>query len=89
MNLPTVKPLSVVKNVDYKGHYSTDYDKQTTGGQIYQFEIQELINGEYQPASFDGVIARGMSIGMTADLPTVPIMVMITSRGFTVYLFSC
>ena len=55
MNLPTVKPLSVVKNVDYKGHYSTDYDKQTTGGQTYQFEIQELINGEYVTANFTDV----------------------------------
>ncbi len=55
MNLPTVKPLSVVKNVDYKGHYSTDYDKRENDGQTYQFEIQELTNEGYVTANFSGV----------------------------------
>jgi len=55
MNLPTVKPLSVVKNVDYKGHYSTDYDKRENDGQIYQFEIQQLTEKGYTKASFVGV----------------------------------
>lgn len=55
MNLPTVKPLSVVKNVDYKGHYSTDYDKRENDGQIYQFEIQQLTEKGYTKASFVGI----------------------------------
>lgn len=55
MNLPTVKPFSVVKNVDYQNHYENTYDKQETGGHTYQFEIQELINGSYQTAVFDGI----------------------------------
>ena len=46
MNLPTVKPLSVVKNVDYKGHYSDDYDNKD-----YEFEVLEKIDGEYVHAN--------------------------------------
>lgn len=43
MNLPTLKPLSVMKNVDYqehlvKGEYEDDY---------YEFELRELVDGEW------------------------------------------
>lgn len=36
MNLPTVKPLSVVKKVNYQGHYSDDYDNKE-----YEFVVLE------------------------------------------------
>ncbi len=47
MNLPTVRPLSVTKSVDYNGHYSDDYDSKD-----YSFTIYEKVNNEIVPANF-------------------------------------
>jgi len=49
MTLPTVRPLSITKSVDYGDHYSSDYD-----GKEYSFTIYEKVveNGTtvYKPA---------------------------------------
>ncbi|WP_080770495.1 carbohydrate binding domain-containing protein [Ruminococcus flavefaciens] len=45
INLPTVKPLAVTKTVDYKGHFSNDYDNKE-----YSFTVYEMVNGVPQPA---------------------------------------
>ncbi len=47
MNLPTVRPLSVTKSVDYNGHYSDDYDSKD-----YSFTVYEKVNNEIVPANF-------------------------------------
>ena len=40
MNLPTVRPLTVTKDVDFQGHYSNDYDKTNDADSPkYQFEV--------------------------------------------------
>ena len=42
MNLPTVRPLTVTKNVDYGRHYSNDYDRTNDENcPTYQFEVYE------------------------------------------------
>ena len=47
MNLPTVRPLSVTKSVDYNGHYADDYDSKE-----YSFTVYEKVNNEIVPANF-------------------------------------
>ena len=40
MNLPTVRPLTVTKNVDFGSHYSNDYDRNdVTDSPKYQFAV--------------------------------------------------
>ena len=48
MNLPTVKPLSVFKNVDYKEHLDKAYDKVDYWFQIYEWDSNHD-NGADQP----------------------------------------
>ena len=45
INLPTVKPLAVKKTVDYKGHFSDDYDNKE-----YSFTVYEMVDGVPQKA---------------------------------------
>ena len=62
MNLPTVRPLTVTKNVDYGGHYSSDYDKTNDDNcPKYQFEVyvEDSENpGNYKRANLGAGVAN-------------------------------
>ena len=53
MNLPTVRPLTVKKDVDFGGHYSNDYDRTNDENcPKYQFEVfveEPADSGNYVP----------------------------------------
>ena len=51
MNLPTVRPLTVTKNIDYGGHYSNDYDRtDDINCPKYQFEV--YVEDSNNPGSY-------------------------------------
>lgn len=77
MNLPTVKPLSVIKDVDYGSHLTGDYDNDTYNFQLYEWLLDETDNTyKWLPPApilgmenFDGSFS--LKAGERLDIPHV------------------